>query len=188
MQGNFVVKNSNSENQFPIDQAQENINKVGKTAGGLVGITRVEGALDKLCLTYNERENLSDDTRAMFVFRVRLMIMNTKKFKYRDCSMRRRSVSGFVSAADVPAFKMDVPLLMSLVSSDAVPDALQEAILHTQTHGTQLVANFVEARLSSSSFYDSLPRNNMFTFASMFNVKVNGDCIKTNQCGIWILF
>ncbi|CAH3020104.1 unnamed protein product, partial [Porites evermanni] len=65
--GDFVTKETCSTfNQIPDDQALEHVNKSGKVAGGLVGITRTDSARDRWCLTYNERAQLSEDTKAMF--------------------------------------------------------------------------------------------------------------------------
>ena len=50
-------------NQISDDQPLEHVNRSGKVAGGLVGITRTESARDRWFLTYNEREKLSEDTK-----------------------------------------------------------------------------------------------------------------------------
>ena len=64
----FVVKESHvALNQIPDDQGLEHVNKMGKIAGGLTGITRSDGARDRCCLTYNERANLAQHTRVMFL-------------------------------------------------------------------------------------------------------------------------
>ena len=66
LDGNVVVKSSLSAfNQLSTDQALEHVNKVGKVAGGLVGITRSDSARDQWCLTFNERSRLVDETCAM---------------------------------------------------------------------------------------------------------------------------
>lgn len=66
MEGDFVVKSSrNTFNQISTDLALEHVNKVGKVAGGLIGITRSDSARDKWCLTYNERSRIVDQTAAM---------------------------------------------------------------------------------------------------------------------------
>ena len=65
--GDFVTKETASTfNQIPDDQVLEHVNKSGKVAGGLVGITRTDSARDRWCLTYNERAKLSEDTKEMF--------------------------------------------------------------------------------------------------------------------------
>ena len=64
----FVVKESHGAlNQIPNDQGLEHVNKMGKIAGGLTGITRSDGARDRCCLTDNERANLAQHTRVMFL-------------------------------------------------------------------------------------------------------------------------
>ena len=67
LRGDFVTRETHHTfNQIPDDQALEHVNKSGKTAGGLVGITRTDSARDRWCLTYNEKAQLSEDTKAMF--------------------------------------------------------------------------------------------------------------------------
>ena len=51
MSGDFVVKESrNAFNQLPDDHGLEHINRIGKFAGGLVGITRSNSARDRWSL------------------------------------------------------------------------------------------------------------------------------------------
>lgn len=65
--GDFVMKETNASFiKIPDDQAQEYVNKCGKVAGGLVGIMRTDSTRNRWCLTYNERAQLSEDTKAMF--------------------------------------------------------------------------------------------------------------------------
>ena len=65
--GDFITRETAScFNQIPDDQALEHVNKSGKVAGGLFGITRTVLARDGWCLTYNERAKLSEDTKEMF--------------------------------------------------------------------------------------------------------------------------
>ena len=42
------------------------MSKTDKVAGGLVGITRNEGARNRWSLTYNERATLVENTRSLF--------------------------------------------------------------------------------------------------------------------------
>ena len=58
-EGDFFTKETaNQFNQIPDDQALEHVNRTGKVAGGLVGITRSDAARDRWCITYNERAQL----------------------------------------------------------------------------------------------------------------------------------
>ena len=67
LNGGFVVKETNQKfNQLPDDQALKHINKLGKLAGGLVGITRSDSARDRWNLIYNERMHIAKSTWTMF--------------------------------------------------------------------------------------------------------------------------
>lgn len=67
LDGDFVAKETNhSFNGVPFDLCLEHINKTGKVAGGLVGITRNESARNRWSITYNERASLAQDTRSLF--------------------------------------------------------------------------------------------------------------------------
>lgn len=66
-QGNFVVKCSTSKfNQVDPDHSQEWLNAVGKSGGGIVGITRISEALNRWALSFNHRSNITIQTRQMF--------------------------------------------------------------------------------------------------------------------------
>ncbi|KAL9979291.1 hypothetical protein ACROYT_G016935 [Oculina patagonica] len=82
--GDFVTKEALSKfNQIPDDQALEHVNRAGKVAGGLVGITRTDTARDRWCLTYNERAQLSEDTKVMFG------IFGEEETDHKDCGRAR---------------------------------------------------------------------------------------------------
>ena len=67
MDGNVVVKSTHKTfHQISTDVALEQVNEVEKVAGGLAGITRLDSARDKWCLTYNERSRLVDEMSVMF--------------------------------------------------------------------------------------------------------------------------
>lgn len=62
--GDFIVKESNPRfNQVSDDLGLEHVNKMGKVAGGLIGITISESARNRLGLAYIERARLADDTK-----------------------------------------------------------------------------------------------------------------------------
>lgn len=67
LDGDFVAKEAkHSFNKVPFDLCLEHINKTGKVAGGLVGITRNETARNRWSITYNECASLAQDTRSLF--------------------------------------------------------------------------------------------------------------------------
>ena len=66
MAGNFVVKESSgSFNQLHTDQALEYINKMCNSSGGLIGITKIQSALNRWMLTCCDRARLSAPAKAM---------------------------------------------------------------------------------------------------------------------------
>ena len=73
--GNFVVKRSDSQfNQVDPDQAQEWMNAIGKTSGGIVGITKTITAINRWALSYNLHTKISSDTKKMFHFDTDIVI------------------------------------------------------------------------------------------------------------------
>ncbi|XDV22773.1 hypothetical protein PO909_027594 [Leuciscus waleckii] len=67
LDGDFVAKQAkHSFNKVPFDLCLEHINKTGKVAGGLIGMTRNETARNRWSITYNERASLAQDTRSLF--------------------------------------------------------------------------------------------------------------------------
>ena len=64
---NFVVKYTGYRfNQISTDQALEHVNRICKVAGGLIGITRLESARERWCLTFNQRSDISEQTMDMY--------------------------------------------------------------------------------------------------------------------------
>ena len=51
--GNFVVKKTNGAfNQVPIDQATEWVKNLCKLSNGIIGITKIDSARDRFCITW----------------------------------------------------------------------------------------------------------------------------------------
>ena len=54
-------------NQISTYQAIEHVYKICKVAGGLLGITRLESARERRCLTFNQRSDIAQQTMDMYV-------------------------------------------------------------------------------------------------------------------------
>ena len=64
--GNFVIKYSNNYfNEIPADHATELVNKICKTAGGVVGIMRTDEPRDRFCITWSARSTVTQKTKQM---------------------------------------------------------------------------------------------------------------------------
>ena len=67
--GNFVVsQNKNKFSQISTYQALEHVSKIGKTAGGIIGISRIDSARDRC--TFNHQARIANETFQMFVLRL----------------------------------------------------------------------------------------------------------------------
>ena len=87
-EGDFVTKETTNEfNQVKDGQALEHVNRAGKVAGGLVGITRSDAARVRWCITCNKRAQLSEDTKAMFI------VMRTDGSDHKGTGRNRTNLS-----------------------------------------------------------------------------------------------
>ena len=63
----MVKKSKQNFNELSTDQALEHVNKICKSVGGFVGITREDSTRDRWCLTYNHRSQVSVNTMKCLV-------------------------------------------------------------------------------------------------------------------------
>ena len=140
MDGNYIVKYTHKTfNQISTDLALEQVNKVGKVSGGLVGITRSNNARDRWCLTYNERSRFVDETSVMFGLTIddaqyapsANMDVGTSRIK-RDKDDIQKLVYHMERFS---VFNTHCPGLTCLATWDIAPESIKIALLTTQTHG-----------------------------------------------------
>ena len=174
--GNFVVKTScNKFSQLPVDQALEHINKIGKTKGGLVGITRLANARDKWCLTFNDKANLVESTRLMDEMHKTDREHDRKDLQKTRIQRDEEDVCKLVVQLQKSNVFNNSEDLLSLVNNDIASEAIKTSLLSVESKGSDLVREFVLKRLFSLSFFDRLTRCKILTFASMFKVKLKVD-------------
>lgn len=127
--GDFVTKEALSKfNQIPHDQALENVNRAGKVAGGLVGITPTDTARDRWCLTYNERAQLSQDTKVMFG------IFSQEETDHKNCGCaRRRDEDVHKLVAQFQRYKVSRLLtdLVAVTTSDVATEEIKQYLLQS---------------------------------------------------------
>ena len=168
--GDFVTKETHHTfNQIPDDQALEHENKSGKTAGGLVEITRTDSARDRWCLTYNERAQLSEDTKAMFG------TGSEKECDHRDSGKSRmrqdeegvlRLVSQF-KKYDVFRHTTD---LVAVTTGDVASAEIKEDLLEAEETGKAAIKEFVNDRLVKKGvkFHDRIKLQKLKTFETLY--------------------
>ena len=147
--GDFVTKETCSTfNQIPDDQALEHVNKSGKVAGGLVGITRTDSARDRWCLTYNERAQLSEDTKAMFGILAELEegsshkdLGKTRMKKDEDDVLKL--VSQFLK---YEVFRQTENLVV-ITTEDVASEEVKQDLLEAEKKGERKLQEFIQERL-----------------------------------------
>lgn len=179
--GDFVTKESkNKFNQIPDDQALEHVNKAGKVAGGLVGITRNDTARDRWCLTYNERATIAEDTKVMFGIKKQ----EENDHKDSSCSRIRRDEDGVCKLKAVfqkyEVFRSTNDLV-AITTGDIATDKIREDLLQAQDKGKLLIKNFVEERLikKEKKFHDTIKLQKLKTFESLYTVPLKVEKYQT---------
>ena len=180
--GNFVTKETkHAFNQIADDQALEHINKSGKVAGGLVGITRTESARDRWYLTYDERAKLSEDKKEIFGIGTAKDGVGHKDLGkarvQRDEDDVQRLMSHF-RRYDV--FRKTENLVV-VTTGDVASEETKQDLLGAEEIGKTIVNDFVQDRLIKKEvkFHDSLKQQKLKTFENLYSVPVSLDKEKT---------
>ena len=180
-EGDFVTKETTRQfNQIPDDQALEHVNRAGKVARGLVGISRLDAARDRWCLTYNERAQLSEDTKTMF------NVMRSDVDDHKDIGPKRikrdeedvlKLVTHF-QRYDV--FRQTADLVV-VTTGDIATNDIKSDLLETQERGKAAVNDFVKERLikRETKFHDKIKQQKLKTFETLYVVNVRVDKEKT---------
>ena len=172
--GDFVTKETTHQfNQIPDDQALEHVNKAGKVAGGLVGISRLDAARDRWCLTYNERAQLSEDTKTMF------NILRSDEEDHKDSGPTRikrdeEDVLKLVTQFQRHDVFRETADLVAVTTGDVVTDEIKSDLLEAEQRGKAAVKDFVKERLikKETKFHDTIKQQKLKTFESLYAVNV----------------
>lgn len=179
--GDFVTKETeNSFNQIPDDQALEHVNRSGKVAGGLAGITRTDSARDRWCLTYNERAKLSEDTKTLF------NVSGKEGDSHRELGkarMRRdeEDVLKLVSCFTKYEVFRQAENLGAVTTGDVANEEMRHDLLGAEEIGKTIVKEFVQDRLIKKDvkFHDRVKQQKLKTFETLYCVPVSLDNNKT---------
>lgn len=174
--GDFVTKETCSTfNQIPDDQALEHVNKSGKVAGGLVGITRTDSARDRWCLTYNERAQLSEDTKAMFGILAEL----EEGSSHKDLGKTRMKkdeddVLKLVSQFSKYEVFRQTENLVVITTGDVASEEVKQDLLEAEKKGERKLQEFIQERLihKTANFHDTIKQQKLKTFETLYTVSV----------------
>ena len=183
LSGGFVVKETHHKfNQLPDDQALEHINKLGKVAGGLVGITRTESARDRWSLIYNERMRIAKSTWTMFGLQPDTD-HDDLEWDHKDmgASRKDRDEQDVIRLRDEfkahNVFKITSAKLINISNGDVATDDIAESLLNAQTKGQELSEAFINDRLleKKTSYHKTLHKVNSKTFESLYEVSITNE-------------
>ena len=188
LRGDFVVKETpHGFNQIPDDQGLEHINKLGKVAGGLVGITRTDTARDRWSVTYNDRMRLAQSTWSMFG--LQLDVSDDVEWDHKELGPSRLSrdendvlkLKAELELRDV--FMTESPKLLNIATGDAATADIADALLNASDKGQEYINQFIADRLIKKeiSFHKVLHKANSKTFASLYSVNVTSEKQKILQ-------
>lgn len=174
--GDFVTKETTTTfNQIPDDQALEHVNKTGKVAGGLVGITRTDSARDRWCLTYNERAQLSEDTKAMFGV---VSGLNEGSI-HKDLGKTRmkkdeEDVEKLVAQFSKYEVFRQTDNLVVVTTGDIASEEIEQDLLEAEQKGQSKLQDFVQERLISKDvkFHDPIKQQKLKTLETLYSVSV----------------
>ena len=180
--GDFVTKETESSfNQIPDDQALEHVNRSGKVAGGLVGITRTDSASDRWCLTYNERAKLSEDTKTMFNVGGGKEVDSHKDLGKARMRRDEQDVLKLVSFFTKYEVFRQAENLVSVTTGDVASEEIRHDLLGAEEIGKTIVKKFVQDRLIKKDvkFHDSVKQQKLKTFETLYSVPVSLESSKT---------
>ena len=176
--GNFVVsQNKNKFSQISTDQALEHVNKIGKTAGGIIGISRIDSARDRWCLTFNHRARITNETFQMFG--LNLDEEDATKTQHKECGSVRikRDEQDVVlikhKFLELGVFSREEPQLICLSTNDVAPEPVKTDLLGAYEKGTRKIESFVSSRLIQQdvSFFSKLQLSKIKTMGTLYEVK-----------------
>ena len=172
--GNFVIKRSNNYfNEVPGDHATEWVNKICKTAGGVVGITRTDQARDRFCITWSAKSTVTQKTKQM----LGLLDDDEEVTTNRNDSQKARVKSEEAKVGDLmnkfgslDVFGIEAKRnsdsqdeeskLISIATKDVRDNDIVSDLLSCEARGNDLVKSFTKERLEAVSYtHLTLPTN-----------------------------
>lgn len=184
-ESDFVVKHSPGKfNQVDADQAQEWLVGDGKGAGGLVGITNDENALQKWALSFHWRTDISKKTADM----MHLSEGHHEHNEFLPSRQKRDQTDEDLllkvfQAAGVFSKNSDNKL-QNLITKDIATPEITDSLLKARALGIDIVKKFVSERLVGVDnvlvkFHEPMKKCNAKTFAHLYKkLSTKPACVK----------
>jgi len=184
LNGDFVVKESaHYFNHVPDDQTLEHYNKLGKVAGGLIGITQKEPAMNRWSITYNEWSKLAEDTHMLLGCK---HLDEDSEFSHKECGVSRmkrdqQDVGNLIEQFErFQIFEMtDLSSgeLVHLTIGDVAPADIRCDLISALEKGKEGLTKFTDERLIQRrvAFHDPLLKQKAKTMNSLYDTEVLKD-------------
>lgn len=175
MLGNFPVKGSSGRfNQVWTDlKLEQSINRHSKTAGGLVGISRNQNAVDRWHITLSDRIKMTESTRQM------CGSTHSGPYVHKEAGRARVSrdendiqkLINFILSFGNP-FQQQNKNILNIITGVVASDDISTSLLSAKSHGEQLMKEFVVSRLDTDAigFFQPISKVKSKTF-SLLNKK-----------------
>eukprot|EP00794_Sanderia_malayensis_P004496 gene4496-5094_t len=148
---------------------EQSINADSKSKGGIIGISRNPGALDRWFLTSHERASVTTSLKGMFLQESTHLDGHKEaaaKRIARDEADVQKLISCFTSDLMRNSFKQDTQPLVNFGTGVVLPNDIAEGLVRSTEKGRDQMNTFVENRLNTTeiSFWDPIPKLNVKTF------------------------
>ena len=151
--GNFVVKETAGKfNQVSTDLALEHINRMCKTAGGLVGITQTKTALYRWMLTCCNRAQLVKDACMLIGHKTGEKSQTKMESTQNRLSRDEQDVQRIISKLrEFNPFERDSEDLICISTNDVAPAEVKDDLLTVQEWDKQLLQQFIHNRFPENA-------------------------------------
>lgn len=184
MSGNHAISRSTKPfAQVWTDMAlEQSINLDSKTSGGIVGISKRPGALERWFLTWHERAAIATAMKEMCGLhdsdRVGTHREGASKRVERDEADIQKLIRIITSGMMTDPFSLDedehcVSPLVNIATGVVMPPDTAACLLNSYDAGTTQMMDFVEQRLNTNNvnFFNAIPNLKIKTFASLAKKK-----------------
>ena len=160
-------------NQVDGDHGQEWLNGIGKSSGGIIGITRSIPALNRWALSFCQRTVIAERTCELYGISRR-----TAEHKESTAARQKRDLADEQSISHaIQGMKIFHPnspdQLINAVNDSATPDIMNDLVT-VEKRGETLFQNFMRNRFQkngSQSIHDPITKNRSKTFSCLYNVQ-----------------
>ena len=168
--GNWVVnKNAIPFCAIGADHALEQVNRIMKVSGGLIGITQNHNALTKFFLVAPELSNIANEASEMAGLK---SAKTTTHYELSD-AMTKRQENKVLKLVDTikqfcDPFANEYDRVVNMVTKAVISETIQQDIIQRNAIGRELFVKFVEERVSNNAvnLWSPMKKRKLHTWTS----------------------